>query len=482
MSLDWVRRVSFSRRLLLLAATISLTVGLAPPALAQTPVEDQCLVGNWTYGGAVVNGENGEEMTGAVTLNFPSPTAGSATLSVEIQTELGIRHYAGTAGEPYDVGSASTPSDPAGALSWTDPTGIDVIPDRSAPGDYSCSDGELTIAVPLAFGAPLTFSRSSVPPAPETVQVLNQGTGLGTVMSEPSAIDCPAICSALFWQGTRVQLTALRDVSWFMGWTGPCTPLAPITNQVGNLPDEKTCQLASGGEVTATFGKTLAVTITGAGTVTGSPTTTPLPDGFPFPPTINCPENCGAYFAQEATLVATPADGYKFGGWATGPCSPPASDTCHLAMTELSLVTAIFTTVDLEISKLQGSLARSFKGRHYEQTTMRPGTTLWRGETEIGPGKGSHFKEAYFGLEQPTSSAEAEKLYNLAIWKNNADCLQQYEVTEPWRAYYGGVAGRTGSKQVLAAAGRGRARTVPWLLREKYIRRVGPCQELPLVN
>jgi hypothetical protein len=464
----------------LLVALLVFSTGIASIGAGRAhAAEDPCLAGNWVHTGPVINSLNGEVMTGSVDLTFPSASKGAAILSVDIETELHYRHYVGTAEEPYVVTTASTPSKSAGVLDWTEPNSISIIPTEPASGAYGCTVGELSIAVPLAFDGSLAFTRSGSGPTSINLSVVNQGTGQGIIESFPGGIDCPSLCSGSFWSGQPVKLLARRVSSSFLGWNGPCSPLAPVTLSTGNVQAERECQLTGGSRttlVTATFGHSLAVATTGSGTVVGAAAAPPLLDGFVLAPTIDCPRNCSAPFAQTVALKATPAHGYKFGGW-TGSCRPLV-ETCQLSMEESSTVTAIFTT-ERTLPDLKPSFRRSFQGGHYAQTTMRPGTSLWRGENEVLPNRGSHSGEGYFGLVQPTTSAQAERLYNLAIWKNNAQCLQAYEVTEAWRAYIGRVAGGGGT-QVLAPVVDGQAMTIPNLLHEGWIRRVGPCIALPL--
>jgi len=48
-------------------------------------------------------------------------------------------------------------------------------------------------------------------------------TGSGRVMSIPPGIDCPAVCSAAFEQGSSVTLAASPlGESMFMEWSGDC--------------------------------------------------------------------------------------------------------------------------------------------------------------------------------------------------------------------------------------------------------------------
>jgi hypothetical protein len=58
----------------------------------------------------------------------------------------------------------------------------------------------------------------------ETLDVVANGTGTGSVTSTPSGIDCGATCSAGFDYNTSVTLTATPDAdSTFVGWSGDCT-------------------------------------------------------------------------------------------------------------------------------------------------------------------------------------------------------------------------------------------------------------------
>ena len=76
-------------------------------------------------------------------------------------------------------------------------------------------------------------------------------------------------------------------------------------------------------------GRTLSVTVNGAGSVTST-------DGL-----INCPGTCSHIYAHNAnvTLNASPAQGAAFAGW-TGACTGTGS--CQLVMTQDRVVTAAF--------------------------------------------------------------------------------------------------------------------------------------------
>jgi len=83
--------------------------------------------------------------------------------------------------------------------------------------------------------------------APFTVSVTLAGGGSGTVVSNPSAINCPPTCSATFKPGSQVALTATPDTGFtFTAWSGACTG----TGSCNVNPD-------NGASVTATFGASL---------------------------------------------------------------------------------------------------------------------------------------------------------------------------------------------------------------------------------
>src|SRR6266508_4033728 len=95
----------------------------------------------------------------------------------------------------------------------------------------------------------------------QTLTVTRTGSGTGTVTSDPAGIDCGAVCSADFDDGTVVTLTATAaSGSRFAGWSGE------------GCSGTGTCQVTmdQARSVTATFVllQTLTVTRTGSGTGT----------------------------------------------------------------------------------------------------------------------------------------------------------------------------------------------------------------------
>ncbi|MBK7473291.1 MAG: hypothetical protein IPI73_24315 [Betaproteobacteria bacterium] len=70
--------------------------------------------------------------------------------------------------------------------------------------------------------------------ANSTLTVVRTGSGAGTVTSSTGAIDCGAICSDTYADGTAIVLTASPDGgSQFTGWLGPCTGAGTCSFTIG---------------------------------------------------------------------------------------------------------------------------------------------------------------------------------------------------------------------------------------------------------
>ncbi len=164
------------------------------------------------------------------------------------------------------------------------------------------------------------------------LSVLRSGSGGGTVMSQPSGINCGVVCSATFVTGSSVTLSATPDrVSTFGGWSGACTGMGTCT-----------ITLDAAASVTAIFNRlatTYALTIsrngTGAGTVESSP------DG------LECLNTCTTRHlpGSSVTLSATPTAGSVFKNW-SGACS--GTGTCTVIMSAARDVTATFASSKAE--------------------------------------------------------------------------------------------------------------------------------------
>ncbi|MBI3686593.1 MAG: hypothetical protein HY241_04510 [Actinobacteria bacterium] len=95
------------------------------------------------------------------------------------------------------------------------------------------------------------------------------------------------------------------------------------------------------------------------------------------------------------------------------------------------------------LPKLVGSIADSFAGGAYTTQTSRAGTTFYRAEG-AKQGIGS-----FFGFAKPATASDADKLYNIVKWGNNADVVTTYRLTQDTTMYVGDVAGGTGRQALL---------------------------------
>lgn len=79
-----------------------------------------------------------------------------------------------------------------------------------------------------------TFDLIVVPPDLVTLTVGKQGSGTGTVTSNPAGIDCGLACQFAYQRGTIVTLTAVPDAgASFNDWHGgPCDNSSSLTCEV----------------------------------------------------------------------------------------------------------------------------------------------------------------------------------------------------------------------------------------------------------
>ena len=153
-----------------------------------------------------------------------------------------------------------------------------------------------------------------------TIQIVQGGTGQGTVTSRPVGIDCSlggpdgptGTCEASFPAGTRVKLTAdAADNSRFLGWA-PVTSCPKPKNLTVGAGDIHSCQPVFEFRESPEF--LLQVGHEGSGTITSSPAG------------IDCTFDsdagtltgqCGAIFPNGATVTlnATPLEGWTFVAW-----------------------------------------------------------------------------------------------------------------------------------------------------------------------
>ena len=176
------------------------------------------------------------------------------------------------------------------------------------------------LCIPLALLAVLaTLGHAAGQTTTGTIQIVQGGTGQGTITSDPAGIDCAigfgdpsGTCEATFEAGTRVRLKAeAAPGSKFEGWApvNSCPKPKNLTIEAGRT---HTCQpVFSRTEPPALLLQTFLV---GSGTVTSEPAG------------IACTRDadagtsagqCGNTFpnGSTVTLTATPAAGWAFQGW-----------------------------------------------------------------------------------------------------------------------------------------------------------------------
>ncbi len=225
--------------------------------------------------------------------------------------------------------------------------------------------------------------------APEfALSVIKEGTGDGTVVSNPSGIECDPTCSADFKEGEKVILKASPDSeSLFVSWKG-CE-----TGGVNGRECKVTVDKAK--SVTAKFIQAYDVTVNRVGTGLGKVGSSP--GG------VLCLSNCSSTTAafKEATnvvLTATPSKNYTFTEW-TGDCS--GSGTCSLsALSADKTVGAKFTAVPqhlLTVTKSgggAGTVKAAQAGINCGATCSSMAAAYFQGavvELTATPGKGSTF-------------------------------------------------------------------------------------------
>lgn len=174
--------------------------------------------------------------------------------------------------------------------------------------------------------AAAVFASVAVAADVHTITVRTHGAGTGVVSSQPAGIDCGAICTHSFEEGTVVTFTATPDPGFvFAGWDGVCAGLGSCELLVDMAHD-----------VGATFSLAqshpLAVKLHGS----GSGVVTSDPAG------IDCGATCLHQFEPGAlvTLSAVADPGMVFTGW-TGICNS-AVLICQVLMDSAHDVSATF--------------------------------------------------------------------------------------------------------------------------------------------
>jgi hypothetical protein len=156
------------------------------------------------------------------------------------------------------------------------------------------------------------------------VTVTRDGTGSGTVTSDPAGIDCGDSCTANLPSGEEVILSASADSdSRFDGWSGDCTGAECIFTVDGN----KT--------ITATFIEVVTLTVSKEGSGSGRVVSSPAG--------IDCGETCAAGFdlGSNVTLTASAILPNYLASWG-GACAGTSGTQCTVTMSEAKNVSVTF--------------------------------------------------------------------------------------------------------------------------------------------
>lgn len=194
---------------------------------------------------------------------------------------------------------------------------------RECPGTAACT---------LRLDRPRTSLVARFTPL--ELRIRRGGLETGTVVSEPAGIACPPTCEAPFPYGAHVVLVALPDptapfVSWKFGCTVSAADPRRCTATLTNRPTWVGVALGQDDQVSqpATLDVLFGVAREGQGTVAGRE--------------LECGTKCESEytFGEREELRATPAGGWRFGGW-DGACA--RAPTCLLHVGPVTSVSARF--------------------------------------------------------------------------------------------------------------------------------------------
>jgi hypothetical protein len=170
---------------------------------------------------------------------------------------------------------------------------------------------------------------------PHNLKVAKMGNG--TIISQPSGINCGINCTTSYEHGTEVTLTATPEKDYeFIGWTGSC---AAETNDPSKVEKSATVIIDDDRSCTAQFKRLpveLAIAKNGNGTITSQP------EG------IDCGTKCTESFeyGKNISLTAVPDVDHEFSGW-QGDCEG-TSGSERLTLFSAKQCTAYFAPLPSE--------------------------------------------------------------------------------------------------------------------------------------
>jgi uncharacterized repeat protein (TIGR02543 family) len=190
----------------------------------------------------------------------------------------------------------------------------------------ACTGTEATCS--LAMDAAKTATASFMGPQKLTITKRKVNSGDGTVMSNPSGINCGDRCKYSFTVNTVVTLTATATGgSVFSGWSGSCTGTEAAC----------TVTMDAAKTATASFMGPYTLKVVKVSKRGGEGTVTSNPSG------IDCGNACRSPLPYNTvvTLTATPEGSSGFTGWSGAGCSGVAE--CAVTMNAAKTVSATFT-------------------------------------------------------------------------------------------------------------------------------------------
>jgi hypothetical protein len=236
----------------------------------------------------------------------------------------------------------------------------------------------------------LAVQSVAIPPT-FPISVNLNGTGNGTVTSNPVGINCPADCTEEFAENNLVTLIATPNPgSVFSGWNGA----GCIGTGECNLTMDQAHRVDATFSLNPLHTLTLTLTGSGTGTITSSPTG------------VSCRSDCTEDFLENSlvTLTAIPSANSNFDEWTGGGCS--GTGHCVVSMTQAQSVNAAFSL--LPPQTLSISLAGDGVGTI---TSSPPGIDC-----------GSDCTEDFPYATGINLSATADPGSHFAGWSGNPDC------------------------------------------------------------
>ena len=282
------------------------------------------------------------------------PGTGDCTITVDADTTIHATfdHQQSLTVTKNGAGAGAVTSDPAGIdcgstcgpLPFTEGSDVELTATPqsgstfagwSVPGQPGACPGTGTCTVTMSADVSVQATFRT----PQSLTVVKEGSGSGTVASNPTGIDCGPTCGPVpFPETSSVVLTATPGAhQTFVGWS--------VDGQPGACPGTGTCTVTMNAATTvrATFTQNLQnLTVTRDGTGTGSVTSNPAG--------INCGASCGPIpFNEGADVVlsASPALHSAFIGWSvTGqPGACPGTGSCTVPMNAATSVKATFNLI-----------------------------------------------------------------------------------------------------------------------------------------